>query len=80
MFKKNVEHLQRSFFGTVESLLGESQKKAFLESRERWFYDLVFKRIDERRFAPLYSEGKNRPNAPINCMVGALILQSYHRW
>ena len=80
MFRKNVGHLQGSFFGTVESLLSESQTKAFLESRERWFYDLVFKRIDEKRFAPLYAEGNSRPNAPINCMVGALILQSYHRW
>ena len=78
MFKKNVGH--GSFFATVETLLGESQKKAFLESRERCFYDLVFKRIDEKLFAPLYSEGNSRPNAPINCMVGALILQSYNRW
>jgi Transposase DDE domain./Transposase domain (DUF772). len=67
-------------FGTVDTLLGKSQKKAYLESRERWFYELVFKRIDEKGFAPLYSEGKSRPNAPINCMVGAMILQSTQRW
>ena len=67
-------------FGSVETLLGESQKKAYLESRERWFYELVFKRIDEKAFAPLYAEGKSRPNAPVNCMVAALILQGYNRW
>lgn len=67
-------------FGTVESLLSKSQKKAYLESREHWFYELVFRRIDEKRFAALYAEGNSRPNAPINCMVGALILQSYNRW
>ncbi|HIH36962.1 MAG TPA: DDE transposase, partial [Methanocellales archaeon] len=66
MFRKNTEHLQGSIFGTVEMLLGESQKKAYLESRERWFYELVFKRIDEKAFAPLYSEEKSRPNAAIN--------------
>lgn len=80
MFRKNTEHLQGSIFATVEMLLSESQKKAYLESRERWFYELVFKRIDEKAFAPLYSEEKSRPNAAINCMVGALILQSYNRW
>jgi hypothetical protein len=57
MFKKNVVHLQGSLFGTVESLLGESQKKAFLESRERWFYDLVFK----RRQTPPYSALQSCP-------------------
>jgi hypothetical protein len=80
MFRKNTGHLQGSIFGTVDTLLGESQKKAFLESREHWFYELLFKQIDERPFAPLYAEGKSRPNAPINCMVGALILQSSNRW
>ena len=80
MFKKNTKHLQGSFFGSVESMLSETQKKAWLDSRERCFYDLVFKKIDEKAFSPLYSEEKSRPNAPINCMVGALILQSYNRW
>ena len=79
MFRKNDEHLQGAFFA-VDELLSESQKSAFLESRERWFYELVFKRIDENIFAPLYSDGKSRPNAPINCMVSSLILQSTGRW
>jgi hypothetical protein len=80
MFRKNTEHLQGSMFGTVDTLLGKTQKKAYLESRERWFYELVFKRIDEKLFAPLYSDGKSRPNALINGMVCALIIQSYNRW
>jgi Transposase DDE domain/Transposase domain (DUF772) len=80
MFRKNTEHLQGSLLGSVDALMSESQKKAFLESPERWFYEILFKRIDEKIFAPLYAEGKSRPNAPINCMVGALILQSHNRW
>ena len=80
MFRENTEHLQRLLFGSIDTMLGESQKKAYFESKERWFYELVFKRIDETMFAPLYSEGKSRPNAPINCMVGALILQSTNKW
>lgn len=80
MFRKNTEHLQGALFGSVESLLSKTQKKAYLESREYWFYELLFKRIDEKVFAPLYSQGRSRPNAPINCMVGALILQTTNRW
>jgi len=71
--------MQASFF-EVEEMLSETQKKALEDSRERWFYELVFKRIDESIFAPLYSETKSRPNAPVNSMVSALILQSHSRW
>ena len=35
MFKKNTGHLQGSIFGTVETLLSESQKKAFLGSPQK---------------------------------------------
>ena len=79
MFKKNRKHLQSSFFDT-ESMLGETQKKAFHESREGHFYELIFKRIDESIFEPLYSDTMSRPNAPINSMVSALILQNQGRW
>ena len=40
------------------------------------FSDHIFVNIDEMLFAPLYSEKNNlRPNAPINVIVGALILK-----
>ena len=80
MFRKNDAHLQRSFFA-VDELLSKSQMKEFQKSREWWYYELVFKRIDEKLFEPLYSEDeKSRPNAPINSMVSALILHSTGRW
>ncbi len=63
MFRNNNEHMQGGF-SDIDTFLSESQKEAFLDSRERWFYDLVFKRIDENLFAPLYSDEKSRPNAP----------------
>ncbi len=31
----------------MDTLLGESQKKAFPGAPEHWFYELLFKRIDE---------------------------------
>ena len=58
---------------------------AFLSKRKQnlleksWasaFSDQIFTKINERIFAPLYSEKRNsRPNAPINVLVGALILK-----
>ena len=42
------------------------------------FSDHIFTRINEHIFAPLYSEKTNsRPNAPINVVVGALILKDF---
>ena len=42
------------------------------------FSDHVFGHINEQIFAPLYSEQRNsRPNAPINVIVGALILKDF---
>ncbi len=53
------------------------RKQSFLEkSWAKVFSDHVFARINEHIFAPLYSEKTNsRPNAPINVLVGALILK-----
>ena len=43
------------------------------------FSDHIFARINEHIFAPLYSDKSNsRPNAPINVLVGALILKDYN--
>lgn len=62
-------------------------KLAFLSNRKlkmlqnSWaqaFSDHIFTKIDEQIFAPLYSEKTNsRPNAPINVIVGALILKDF---
>jgi hypothetical protein len=79
MFKKNRKHLQSSFFDT-KSLPGETQKKAFHESREWHFYELIFNHIDESIFEPLFSDTMSHPNAPINSMVSALILQNHGHW
>jgi hypothetical protein len=62
-------------------------KLAFLSRRKQqmleksWaqaFSDHIFTRINEHIFAPLYSEKTNsRPNAPVNVVVGALILKDF---
>lgn len=54
MFRANEEHLQGELFG-LESMLSETQRKALRNSSARYFYDIVFKRIQESDFAVLYS-------------------------
>ena len=55
------------------------RKQMMLErSWAQSFSDHIFTRINEHIFAPLYSENTNsRPNAPINVVVGALILKDF---
>ena len=62
-------------------------KLAFLSKRKQqmlersWaqaFSDKIFTKINEHIFAPLFSERSNsRPNAPVNVVVGALILKDF---
>jgi hypothetical protein len=44
------------------------------------FYREVFVRIDEKIFAPLYSDQPSRPNIPINVQVGLEMLKSHFNW
>jgi hypothetical protein len=39
------------------------------------FRDLVFKKIDERRYAALYSDIDSRPNFPVNVWVGLEVIK-----
>lgn len=56
--------------------LSDRKRRMLDRSWARIFSDQVFTSIDELIFAPLYSEHTNsRPNAPINVIVGALIIK-----
>ncbi len=50
------------------------------QSWAQTFYDLLFRRIDEKPFAVLYSQQPSRPNAPINVLVGMEILKAGFGW
>lgn len=55
--------------------------KRLRESEEFAFYTEVFCRIPEALFADLYAEAPaTRPNAPVNVLVGAMILQYMNDW
>ena len=76
-----------SFVPNYSQQISLFDKLAFLSRRKQqmleksWaqaFSDHIFTRINEHIFAPLYSEKTNsRPNAPINVVVGALILKDF---
>lgn len=68
---------QLSLFDEL-SFLSKRKQKMLQNSWAQDFSDHVFTKINEQIFAPLYSENTNsRPNAPINVIVGALILKDY---
>lgn len=74
MFRENHRHKQTSFFNTVDQLpLGV--KKMMGKSWAPAFRELIFKKIDERRYAGLYSDICSRPNFPVNIWVGLEIIK-----
>jgi len=79
MFRKNETHRQRKLFGLTNTLPESVIDKA-KDTEEYHFYHLIFCHIDEEIFSVLYSDEKSRPNAPINSLVGAIILQSRRQW
>ena len=66
---------QISLFDSL-GFLSERKQKILEKSWAKPFSDIIFSNIDEMIFAPLYSTKRNsRPNAPVNVIVGALILK-----
>lgn len=55
--------------------LTERERKALEKSWAKIFADEIFPAIDEDRFSVLYSDKASRPNAPVNVIIGALIIK-----
>jgi len=56
--------------------LTDREKKFLSRSWAQYFSDHIFSKINEDRFAVLYSDNKaSRPSSPINVTVGALLLK-----
>lgn len=51
------------------------EQKALEKSWAKVFADEIFPAIDEERFSVLYSDKASRPNAPVNVIIGALIIK-----
>ena len=71
MFKTNNQLGIFSF----ENDLSQKQREMLEGSKEKWFYHLVLRSINEMDFRALYSGKASRPNAPVNILVSALILK-----
>ena len=69
------ETQQLSLFDSL-GFMRERKLRILERSWAKPFSDHIFTKIDESIFAPLFSANTNsRPNAPINVIVGALILK-----
>jgi len=80
VFRPNETHRQQDVFG-LETQLSPDLRKRLHGSKEYAFYQEVFCRIPEALFAELYDEDPaSRPNAPVNTLVGAMILQHMRDW
>jgi hypothetical protein len=80
VFRPNETHRQQDIFG-LETQLSPDLRKRLHGTKEYAFYTEVFCRIPEELFAELYDEDPaSRPNAPINVLVGAMILQHLRNW
>jgi hypothetical protein len=79
MFRGNDEHIQGDLFG-FEMSFDEQKAKNFRETPEYIFYENIFCNIREEDFSVLYDEEHGRPNAPVNCMVAALLLMTANEW
>jgi hypothetical protein len=50
-------------------------REALHNSWAEFFFEHIFRNIDESQFSVLYSENYSRPNAPVNLLVGLLFLK-----
>lgn len=55
--------------------LSQKQRDLLNNTKESWFFKLIFCNIKEQDFKPLYSDKSSRPNTPVNVLVSALILK-----
>lgn len=72
-FKEN--NCNQISFTDSFSCLTDREQKALEKSWAKVFSDEIFPAIDEKRFSVLYSDKASRPNAPVNVIVGALIIK-----
>ncbi len=79
MFRKNPRKQQPLLLSDVHDLPTRSLNR-LKGSWAATFREEVFGRIDEERFAPLYSAKQSRPNVPVNILVGLEVLKGGRNW
>lgn len=71
MFKTSNQPELFSFENELSKKIG----KVLEGTKEKWFYYLILRNINEMDFRVLYSDKASRPNSPVNILVSALILK-----
>lgn len=79
MFRENLRHVQRELLTTV-ALLPKHMQGVLENSWAATFYKRIFSRIDQKKFAVLFSVKKSRPNFPVNIYVGLEIMKQLFNW
>lgn len=74
MFRENQKHRQVTLYGIVRQFPVGVMKRLD-KSWAPAFRKLIFEKIDEHRYADLYSTVESRPNFPVNIWVGLEILK-----
>jgi hypothetical protein len=74
MFRENKKHHQVTLYGMVHQFPVGVMKRLD-KSWAPAFRKLIFEKIDEHRYAELYSTIESRPNFPVNIWVGLEILK-----
>ena len=74
-FRANDSSMNQTSMLDATELLSEREKRFLKQSWAKVFAEEIFPQIDERPFAPMYSDKDSRPNTPVNVTVGALILK-----
>ncbi len=77
MFKLGKSSSQGKIFFDPESEYFLNRVKG---TEQDYFRKLIFENIDQNIFKVLFAESGGRPNAPINCLVSALILREKNNW
>ncbi len=79
MFRKNEDYKQEKLNSTVKNLPTKA-KDLLYNNWPAVFYEHVFSKIDEDKFAELYSDEYSRPNKPVNELVSLDILKEWFDW
>lgn len=68
MFRENKGHLQKELFNSFSNMNSKIQEK-LQKSWAPLYYEHVFCKIDETKFAQLYCLDNGRPNFPVNVLL-----------
>lgn len=79
MFKKNPNQGQISITDPYLQF-PEYVQEALRKTWAPYFYQHIFKNINEERFSVLFSENYSRPNTPVNIILGLLFLKELNGW